>query len=69
MDIISKPWLYGCFNYIIKSYDTHVKYPNFMKDVWNLSENLILVLLKHDEKKIQYVDIESTIKTIAIILS
>ena len=51
MDIISKPWLYGCFNYIIKSYDTHVKYPNFMKDVWNLSENLILVLLKHDEKK------------------
>ena len=40
-----------------------------MKDVWNLSENLILVLLKHDEKKIQYVDIESTIKTIAIILS
>ena len=51
MDIISKPWLYGCFNYIIKSYDTHVKYPNFMKDVWNLCENLILVLLKHDEKK------------------
>ena len=80
LDIFSNFELFGCFNSIIRSYNTLMIYLNFMEDVWILGDYLNFVLLKYDEKTQSFIfwcclctkktlNNGNTINMVAIILS
>ena len=50
----SKYGLSDCCNYVIGTYDTFLIYLNFMGDVWIFSAYLKFMLLKYNEKKIEW---------------